>query len=57
MSREVERQGHSFRETRSGDKHLWTWCLERGLTLSAEYLPGVLNINADRESSHQANGY
>ena len=31
-------------------KQLWTWCLERNITISAEHLPGVLNITADRES-------
>ena len=30
--------------------HLWEWCLKRGLTVSAEYLPGVHNVTADRES-------
>ena len=29
---------------------LWTWCLERGIMLSAEYLPGVDNRIADMES-------
>ena len=31
-------------------KELWEWCLQRGITLSAEYLPGSLNVIADRES-------
>lgn len=31
-------------------KELWDWCLQRGITLSAEYLPGSLNVTADRES-------
>jgi len=29
---------------------LWKWCLERGITLSAEYLPGLENTVADQES-------
>ena len=29
---------------------LWTWCLESGITLSAEHLPGVDNCIADLES-------
>ena len=29
---------------------LWEWCLEKGVTLSAEYLPGSCNVVADRES-------
>jgi len=29
---------------------LWGWCLERGITLSAEHLPGVDNCVADFES-------
>lgn len=31
---------------------LWQWCLQRNITLSAEYLPGTNNWIADRES-HQ----
>ena len=30
--------------------HLWQWCLQRNIILSAEYLPGISNIVADRES-------
>ena len=29
---------------------LWQWCLQRGITLSAEYLPGAKNEIADKES-------
>ena len=29
---------------------LWQWCLQRGITLSAEHLPGIHNITADAES-------
>ena len=29
---------------------LWHWCLQRGITLSAVHLPGVLNSIADEES-------
>ena len=29
---------------------LWQWCLQRGITLSAEYLPGANNGIADKES-------
>ena len=29
---------------------LWEWCLKRGMTLSAEYLPGMENYVADFES-------
>jgi hypothetical protein len=29
---------------------LWEWCLKKGVTLSAEYLPGSHNVTADRES-------
>ena len=31
-------------------KNLWMWSIERGLTLQAQYLPGVENVRADRES-------
>jgi hypothetical protein len=30
-------------------KDLWTWCLQRGIMLSAECLPGSLNTAADTE--------
>jgi len=29
---------------------LWQWCLERNLSITAEYLPGVDNCVADKES-------
>ena len=29
---------------------LWQWCLQRGITLSAEHLPGVHNTTVDAES-------
>ena len=29
---------------------LWMWCLERGILLSAQYLPGEENVRADAES-------
>ena len=29
---------------------LWHWCLEHKIHVSAEHLPGVLNVRADRES-------
>jgi hypothetical protein len=31
-------------------RDLWLWCMNRGITLSAEHLPGVLNTVADEES-------
>ena len=31
-------------------KELWLWCLERGITLQASHLPGVLNCTADEQS-------
>ena len=31
-------------------RDLWLWCMNRGITLSAEHLPGVLNTIADEES-------
>ena len=30
--------------------NLWSWALGRGITLSAEHLPGIQNVIADRES-------
>ena len=32
---------------------IWTWCLDRKLHLSAEHLPGKLNVIADQESRMQ----
>ena len=29
---------------------LWQWCLQRGITIAAEHLPGVCNVVADQES-------
>jgi len=29
---------------------IWTWCIERDITLQAEHLPGHLNSQADEES-------
>jgi len=31
-------------------QHLWSWCLERRITLRAEHIPRCLNTIADRES-------
>ena len=31
-------------------KELWMWCLERNITVKAQYLPGVENVRADMES-------
>ena len=31
-------------------KDLWMWCLERDITIKAQYLPGVENVRADSES-------
>ena len=29
---------------------LWEWCLENQLKVSAQHLPGIMNVRADRES-------
>ena len=31
-------------------RHMWEWCTERDIWLSAAYLPGKLNVEADRMS-------
>ena len=31
---------------------IWKWCLERGITIHAEHLPGSENIYTDWESRH-----
>ena len=33
-------------------KECWGWCMERAIVLSAEHLPGCLNIIADEQSRH-----
>ena len=33
-------------------KNIWTWCLERGMWISATHLPGTENVDADFESRH-----
>jgi len=32
---------------------IWNWCISREITIHAEHLPGVENIQADWESRHQ----
>ena len=31
-------------------KRLWEWCMDHQLTVSAEHLPGIMNVTADAES-------
>ena len=31
-------------------RELWMWCLERNIHIQAQYLPGAMNLTADRES-------
>ena len=31
-------------------KDLWEWCLDRQIVLEAQHIPGILNVEADRES-------
>jgi hypothetical protein len=35
---------------------LWKWCLDNQLIVSAQHLPGILNVRADKESRVQAIG-
>ena len=35
---------------------LWEWCLQRGIILSAEHLPGSSIVIVDWESNHQPSG-
>ena len=32
---------------------IWTWCIQRNITLCAEHIPGIDNVGADRESRKQ----
>ena len=34
---------------------IWNWCLQRGIVIHAEHLPGRKNIRADWESRHVKN--
>ena len=31
-------------------KEIWSWCIQKNIWISAEYLPGSENVLADRES-------
>ena len=31
-------------------RNIWEWCIQRNIWISACYLPGVLNVEADRQS-------
>lgn len=33
-------------------RKIWAWCIERKIWLSAEHIPGIMNIYADFESRH-----
>ena len=33
-------------------RDLWQWCLQRQIIVSATHIPGILNVNADRESRY-----
>ena len=33
----------------SPSRDLWQWCVQRQITVSATHIPGILNVNADRE--------
>ena len=37
-------------------KELWLWCLQRGIVLKAQHLPGKENLNADFMSCHLRDG-
>ena len=36
-------------------KEIWDHLLECGITLTAEYLPSILNVTADRDSRNNSN--
>ena len=42
--------GTKSRVLASLSRDLWQWCLQRQITVSATHIPGILNVNADRES-------
>ena len=47
----INRKGGTVSPTLSNlTQNLWLWCMERNITLEAQYLPGVMNSIADRES-------
>ena len=44
--------GTKSRALDSLSRDLWQWCLQRQITVSASYIPGILNVTADRESRY-----
>ena len=44
--------GTKSRVLASLSRDLWQWCLQRQITVSATHIPGILNVNADRESRY-----
>lgn len=36
---------------------LWQWCLQRGITISAEHLPGVKNVKSPELFTHRQSGW
>lgn len=44
--------GTKSRALTSLSRDLWQWCLQRQITVSVTHIPGILNVNADRESRH-----
>ena len=47
----INNQGGAVsKELISLTRDLWMWCLERNIHIQAQYLPGVMNQTADRES-------
>jgi hypothetical protein len=33
-------------------KQIWSWCIQRQIWITCEYLPGIFNVDADWESRH-----
>ena len=44
--------GTKSRVLASLSRDFWQWCLQRQITVSAAHIPGILNVNADRESRY-----
>ena len=46
----INRKGSARQECNDITRLIWLWCLGKDINLTAVHLPGVLNVEADRES-------
>ena len=46
----MKMEGSKNQELTAISKEIWQYLLKRKITITAEYLPGSINVEADRES-------